>query len=58
MEKEPDARKDGRQKDKRVAEDEMVRLHHQLNGYEFEQILGQRRTGEPGMLQSTGSLRV
>ena len=29
MEKEPDARKDGRQKDKRVAEDEMVRLHHQ-----------------------------
>ena len=41
MEKEPDARKDGRQKDKRMAEDEMVRLHHQLNGYEFEQILGQ-----------------
>ena len=43
MEKEPDARKDGRQKDKRVAEDEMVRLYHQLNRHESEQIL---RDGE------------
>ena len=27
-------------KEKRAAEDEMVRKHHQLNGYEFEQTLG------------------
>ena len=27
-------------KRKRVAEDEMVGWHHQLNGYEFEQTLG------------------
>jgi len=27
-------------KEKRVAEDEMVRWHHQLNGQEFEQTLG------------------
>ena len=37
--KEPDARKDWRQKKKRVAEDEVVRWHHQLNGHEFEQTL-------------------
>ena len=34
--KDPDTGKDGRQKEKRVAEDEMVRL----NGHEFEQSLG------------------
>ena len=28
------------QKEKRIAEDETVRLHHQLNGHEFEQTLG------------------
>ena len=38
--KDPDAGKDCRQKEKRVAECEMVRQHHQLNGYEFEQTLG------------------
>ena len=32
--------KDWRQKEKGVAEDEIVRLHHLLNGHEFEQILG------------------
>ena len=37
--KDPDARKYWR-RNKRVAEDEMVREHHWLNGYEFEQILG------------------
>ena len=37
--KDPDAGKDGRQK-KRVAEDEMVRWHHQLNGHEVEFGLG------------------
>ena len=34
----PDAGKGWRQKEKAVAEDEMVRWHHQLNGHEFEQI--------------------
>ena len=34
----PDAGKDWRQKKKRVAEDEMVGLHHWLNGHEFEQL--------------------
>ena len=28
------------QKEKRAAEGEMVRQHHQLNGYEFEKTLG------------------
>ena len=36
----PDAGKDWRQEEKRVAEDEMVGLHHQLNGQEFEHTLG------------------
>ena len=34
--KDPDAG----QKDKGMTEDEMVGWHHQLNGHEFEQILG------------------
>ena len=38
--KDPDAGKDGIQKEKGVAEDEMVRQHHQLNRSEFEQTLG------------------
>ena len=38
--KDPDAGKDQRQKEKGVAEDEMVRWHHWLNGQEFEQTLG------------------
>ena len=33
------SRKDRRQK-KRVTEDEMAGWHHQLNGHEFEQTLG------------------
>ena len=40
--KEPDAGKDWRWKEKRVVEDEMVRLHHWLDGHEFEQTLGDR----------------
>ena len=37
-------------------EAEMVRQHHQLNGYEFEQTLGdgEGQTGKPGVLQSMG----
>ena len=38
--KNPNAGKDWRQKKKGVAEDEMVRQHHQLNGYELEQTSG------------------
>ena len=35
--KDPDAGKDWGQKEKGMAENEMVRQHHQLNGHEFEQ---------------------
>ena len=38
--KDPDAGKDWKQKEKGVAEDEMVREHHRLNGHEFKQIQG------------------
>ena len=38
--KDPDNRKDWRSKEKGVAEDEMVRQHHQLSGQESEQTLG------------------
>ena len=38
--KDPDAGTDWRQKEKGEAEDEMVRHHHQLNGPETEQTLG------------------
>jgi len=30
------ARRDGRQEEKGITEDEMVGWHHQLNGHEFE----------------------
>ena len=36
----PDAGKDWRQKEMGEAEDNMVRLHHRLNGHEFEEALG------------------
>ena len=39
-----------------MTEDEMVRWHHQLDGYEFEQPPG---VGDrAGVLQSMGSQRV
>ena len=38
--KDTDAGKDGKQKEKRVAEDEMVGWHHQFDGHEFEQAPG------------------
>ena len=38
--KDPDAGKDWGQEEKRVTEDEMVGWHHQLNGQEFGQTLG------------------
>ena len=40
IEKDPDAGKDWRQKEKWAAEDEMVGWHHSLNGHEFEQPPG------------------
>ena len=36
----PDVGKNWRQKEKRAAEDEMVREHHQFNGHESKQTLG------------------
>ena len=38
--KDPNAGKDWGQKEKGLTEDEMVGWHHRLNGYEFEQTLG------------------
>ena len=38
--KDPEAGKDWRQKEKVVAEDEMVRSHHRLSRHEFEWTLG------------------
>ena len=38
--KDPDAVKDWRQEKKGTTEDEMVGWHHQLDGHEFEQVLG------------------
>ena len=40
MRKDPDARKDWRQKKKRAPEDEMAGWHHQCNGHELGQTLG------------------
>ena len=40
-----DAEKDWRQEEKGTIEDEMVAWHHQLNGHEFEQTLGDRGQG-------------
>ena len=38
--KDPNAGQDWRQEEKEMTEDEMVRWHHQLNEYEFEQAPG------------------
>ena len=38
--KDPDAGKNWRQEEKGITEDEMIQWHHQLNGHEFEQTLG------------------
>ena len=40
--KDPDAGKDWRQKERRVAEDEMIGWHHRLNGHELGQAPGDR----------------
>ena len=41
-----------------MKEDEMVEPKYELNGHEFEQALGERRTGRPGVLQSMWWQRV
>ena len=56
--KDPDAGKGWRQKEKGGSEDGMIRQHHQLNGHESEQTLGDWRTEEPGVLQCMGSQTV
>ena len=48
IEKDPDAGKDWRWEEKGIIEDEMVGLHHRLNGHEFEQA--------PGDSEGQGSL--
>ena len=54
--KDPDARKDWRQEEKRATEDNMVGWHHRLNENEFEQTLGDSE-GQ-GSLVSMGLQRV
>ena len=46
--KDPDAEKDWRQEEKGTAEDETVRDHDQLSGYEFEQTPGDSERLVPG----------
>ena len=53
----PDAGKDWGQEKKKVAEDEVVRWHHRLNGHEFEWTLGDSE-GQRSIMQSMGSQRV
>ena len=43
--KDPDVGKDWRQEKKGTTENEMVGWHHQLNGHEFEQALGDEGQG-------------
>ena len=55
--KDPEAGTDWRQEDKGTTEDEIVGWHHQINGHEFEQVLGVG-DGQPDVLQSIGLHRV
>ena len=55
----PDAGKDWTKAEKGTTEDETVEWHHQLNGHEFEQALGDGEGQERlAVLQSMGSQRV
>ena len=56
--KDPDARKDWGQEEKRRAEDEMVGWHHQFNGHELEQTPGDRGEGSLMCCSPWGSQRV
>ena len=58
-EKDSDAGKDGGQEEKGATEDEMVGWHHQLNGHELEQTLGDSEgQGSLALLQSMCWQRV
>ena len=52
--KHPDAGKDWRQKEKRVAVDKVVKYHHWLNGHESEQTPGDSEEQESLVLQRVG----
>ena len=54
----PDAGRDSVQEEKGAAEDEIFGRHHQLNGHEFEQTLGNGEGQGKPVLQSMGSQRV
>ena len=56
--KDPDARKDWRQKEKGTTEDEMVGWHHRLSGRVWVSPGSWWWTGKPGVLQSMGLQRV
>ena len=56
--KDPDAGIDWEQEEKWVTEDEMVGWHHQLNGYEFEQLWEIVKDREAWLLQSMRSQRI
>ena len=56
--KDPDARKDWRQKEKGTTEDEMVGWHHRLNGRVWVSPGRWWWTGKPGILPSMGLQRV
>ena len=57
--KDPDVRKDWRQKEKRMTEDEMVRWHHWMQWTWIWANSGRWwGTVKPGMLQTKGSQRV
>ena len=56
--KDPNARKDWRQKEKGTTEEEMVGWHHWINGHKWASFGSWWWTGKPGMLQSMGSQRV
>ena len=53
--KDPDAGKDWGQEEKGITGDEIVGLHHWLNGHEFEQAPGDGEgQGSPGVLHFMG----
>ena len=57
-EKDPDSGKDWRKEEKGMTEDEMTGWHHWLYGHVWASSRSWWWTGEPGVLQSMGSLRV
>ena len=56
--KDPDVRKDWRQEEKGMIEDEMVGWHHQLNGHDLSKLRKMVKDRNPSVLQSMRSERV